>query len=419
MELIVIGTNHQQVPVEIREKFSLTSGQQTDLLTAIAEDDLKEGVVISTCNRTEVYLIAEEREQARQFGEEKLAELADIKETEVIDYLYQKIGLAAVNHLYRVAGGLDSLVVGEVQILNQLKTAFKQAKQQETVGNYLHRLFTAAFRVGKRARTETEISENAASVSYVAVELARKIFGSLAGETVLILGAGETSELTLKNLVEYGVEGVMVANRTYERGQELARQFNGRAVTWDQLDEWVREVDIVISSTGAPHYVLQKETVQQAEEETSGPLFLIDIAVPRDIDPASKQLPGVHLYDIDDLEELVEENMAAREAEIEQVEAIIEEEIIEFKQWLNNQQCVPLIKQMRKRAEGIKQEELERALNQLEAGDKEPEAIINQLADRLVNKVLHSPTVGIKELANSDNCNQKLEVARKLFTEAS
>lgn len=416
MELVVIGANHKSTPLAVRERLSLSTREQNNLLSSIKSNpDLKEGVVLSTCNRTEIYLIADDRSNAEDFTLTYLSQTSHLEIEELRDYIYIHCGPEGIKHLYQVASGIDSLVIGEDQILGQIKDAFQRAKRLKVVEGYLHRLFTEALRVGKRARTETKINCNAASVSYAAVELARKIFGSLSGETVLILGAGETSELTLKSLVDYGVKGVIVANRTYERGKELAARFNGEAVTWDHLEDWLRKVDIIIASTAAPHYVLHYKMIKEAMQEKRGPLFLIDIAIPRDIEPEVNEIPGVHLYDLDDLESVVEENLTQRKEEVEKVEKIIDEEVVQFKKWLKTRQCVPVIKQIRQKAEEIKEEEVRRALKQLSSSNAQPEEIISSLAHRLVNRLLHAPTIGIKALANSDGDSQKIEVIRELF----
>ncbi|GAB6098516.1 glutamyl-tRNA reductase [Halanaerocella petrolearia] len=417
MELIVIGANHKSAPLKIREELSLTTKEERNLLTSIkSATSLQEGIVVSTCNRTEIYVVADDKSYATEFIFQHLKQISNLNIQQIKEHVYLQYGFEAVNHLFQVASGLNSLVIGETQILGQLKAAFELAQELETVDKYLYKLFTEAFRTGKRARSETEIGANAASVSYVAVELANDIFGSLSGETVLILGAGEMSELTLKNLVSYGVKGVMVANRTYKRGKELASKFDGEAVTWDQLEEWVDDVDIIIASTGAPHYVLHYNMVQRAMEKKRGPLFLIDIAVPRDIEPEISELPGVHLYDIDDLEAVVEKNLAQRQEEVTAVEEIIDQKLIQFESWLNHQQVLPLLKNMRQKAGKIKSQELNRALKQLDNSDRSSEEIVTSLANRLVNKLLHSPTIRLKEIANTKNSQQRIKIIEDLFS---
>ncbi|MCK8828520.1 glutamyl-tRNA reductase [Natroniella acetigena] len=416
MELVVIGLNHKTASLEIREELSLTKRQQNDVLEQIAmSSDVEEGVVLSTCNRTEIYLLAENDYLAKRFTLKLFRKISNLKAKKLQDYLYFYHNLEAVEHLFRVTSGLDSLVIGEAQILGQVKRAFKKAKKIGAIDTYLHRLFTESFKVGKRARGETKIDENAASISYVAVELARQVFGSLSGEKVLILGAGKMSELTLKNLVAHGVEGVMVSNRTYENGKRLAEQFSGEVIPWEKLENWVEDVDIIIASTAAPHYVLHYEEIKEVMSNRERPLFLIDIAVPRDIEPEIAEIPGVYLYDIDDLEAVVNQNLAERRGEIAQVEEIIVEEKEEFEKWLNYRQVVPVIKEMRQRANQIKEQELDWALQRLTNSKQNQEDVIEELSSRLVNKLLHPPTLGVKQLANSEGSSQKLKVIKEVF----
>ncbi|GAB6137083.1 glutamyl-tRNA reductase [Halanaerobaculum tunisiense] len=412
MELAVIGLSYKTAPVEVREQLSLTSQQYQQVLAEIAgAAKIEEGVILSTCNRIELYLVAQEASLAQEFGVALFTRLANLGQQELQTYIYNQTQLAVVDHLYQVVSGLDSLVVGESQILGQVKRAFAQAQEAGVVDTYLHQLFTESFRVGKRARRETKINAKAASISYVAVELARDIFGTLEGETVLILGAGKMSELTLKSLVDHGVKGVMVANRTYQRGKKLAAKFEGEVIRWNQLEDWITEVDIIIASTAAPHYVLHYDLVQRAMSERRGPLFLIDIAVPRDIEPEIGHLPGVHHYDIDDLETVVDQNISQRKEEVTAVEEIIDQEIAEFEEWLGYRRCVPLITELRQKAEKIKQEELKRAKKKLTSAEQE---VVGEVAHRLTNKLLHTPTVKIKELGAQNN-EQALEVIRQVF----
>ncbi|MCK8815859.1 glutamyl-tRNA reductase [Natroniella sulfidigena] len=416
MELVVIGLNHKTASVEVREELSLSNRQQEDVLEQISiSSDVKEGVILSTCNRTEIYLVAESDYLAKKFTLKLFKRISDLKIRNLKGYLYHYQNLEAVEHLFRVVSGLDSLVIGEAQILGQVKKAFKEAKRMEAIDTQLHRLFNESFKVGKRARSETKIDKNAASISYVAVELARQVFGSLSGEKVMILGAGEMSELTLKNLVAHGVEGVMVSNRTYENGKRLAEQFSGEVIPWEKLENWVEDVDIIISSTAAPHYVLHHEQIEEVMVNRKRPLFLIDIAVPRDIEPEIAELPEVYLYDIDDLEAVVNQNLEERRGEIEQVEEIIAEEREEFEKWLNYRQVVPVIKGMRERANQIKEQELNRALQRLANSKQNQEDVVEELSSRLVNKLLHPPTLGVKQLANSEGSLQKLEVIKEVF----
>ncbi|AGB41200.1 glutamyl-tRNA reductase [Halobacteroides halobius DSM 5150] len=417
MQLVVIGASHKTAPVEIREKFSLISSSQEEVITNIkGQVKIKEGVILSTCNRTEIYLVVSDNTIIDKIALKVFKSITDLNVDKLQEYTYVYQGVNVGKHLYKVISSLDSLVVGEDQILGQVKEAFQQANKNNLIGSYLHNLFTNAFRVGKRVRAETNIGAGATSVSYAAVELAKEIFGTLSGETVLILGAGETSELTLKSLVDHGVKGVMVSNRTYTRGQKLAAKFSGEVVKWDMLEKWIQDVDIIISSTAAPHYVLHYDQVKKAMEHRRGPLFLIDIAVPRDIEAEISGIPGVHLYDIDDLEEVIEKNISHRKDAIEDVKNIITEETTALKKWLNEQQVIPMIKKMRAEAEKIKEEELTKALKDLNQ-QKDAAKIMSTRINRLTNKLLHYPTVKIKELSNHDQFDdQALELIKELFS---
>ncbi|OCL26148.1 glutamyl-tRNA reductase [Orenia metallireducens] len=415
MDLVVIGLNYKTTPLELRERFSLTHRKHGEILEEIA---LREGiagaVTLSTCNRTEFYLAV------NQFDIQELSNwlfslISHFESIDLAKYLYSYQGIEMVEHLYRVVSGIDSLVIGEAQILGQVKNAFQSSQELGLVDKYLYYTFTESFRVAKRVRTETEIGRGATSVSYAAVKLAKKIFGSLEGETVLILGAGKMSELALKSLVDNGVKGVMVANRTYSRAQELAKKFSGEVIRWRQLADWINKVDIIIGSTAAPHYVLHYDLLEKVMLERRGPLFLIDIALPRDIDPKVANIPGVHLYDIDDLEGFIEYNLVKRKEELDKVESIIKEEKANIREWLKQQKIIPLIKEIRAEANAIKERELARALKRLSKEDNE--VVLRDLAHRLTNKLLHQPTVKIKELGSNDISKEQITLIKEIFIE--
>jgi glutamyl-tRNA reductase len=412
-----MGLNHKTAPVEIREQISFTSQEKEEILEEINRaDDIKEGFVLATCNRTEIYVVSKEKESGTEFVPKLLSQFSTLDLEKIEEYLYTYVNLEAVTHLYQVTAGLDSMILGEEQILGQVKDTFALARKLETIGTILHHLFTEALKVGKRARSETSINDNAASVSYAAVELANKIFGSLDQESVLVLGAGKMSELTLKSLVDHGVNEVIVANRTFSKAIDLAKQFNGQAIEWKEVKDWLNKVDIVISSTGAPHYIICYEQVKSIlSERQNKPLFFIDIAVPRDIEPKIHELNNVYAYNIDDLESVVEANLRKRERAITSVNEIIKEEVKEFNRWRNSRNVVPIIKSLRKQAEEIRQEELERALARLDDIDEKEKNIIASLSYKIVNKMLHNPTVQVKEFANAENNHVYLEAVNKIF----
>jgi len=419
MQLLVFGINHKTAPISIRDRLSQeTSKIKKDLKQELVKNNFAEFFILSTCNRFEIYLYSKKEAETRNYLKEYIFRLFaktlkgyfKYERNDLNDYLYQYHDLQAVEHLYRVASGLDSLVKGEDQILAQIKKQFKEYKKENFTDSYLNQLCLEAIKVGKLVRTKTKINERAVSVSYAAVELARDIFGNLDGEKVMILGAGKTAELTLKNLLNYGVKGILVANRTYCNGRKLADKYGGEVIRWEKFKKRVEEVDIIIASTAAPHTVLHQDDLFEAVAKKHGPMFLIDIAVPRDIDQEVEKLPGVHLYNIDDLKNVIDKNLNLRENEVGKAEAIIEEEKYNFQRWLLEQSCVPLIKEMRADARCIKEEEVKRALHLLQNSELEAAEIIQQLGHRLLNKFLHQPTVGLKELAVESEKNKEVQL---------
>jgi len=417
MHLTLVGLSHKTAPVEIREKLTFPphcQGEAIRILTA--SDEVAEAVLLSTCNRTEIYAVTIGEESGKEAVLDFLADYHGIDRHELVSYLYMIDGGPVVQHLFRVVASLDSMVVGEAQILGQVKDAYDQACEHDGAGRVFHRLFRQSFELGKRVRTETAIGESAVSISYAAVELAKKVFDSLEGKAILVLGAGEMSELTAKHLVANGVHTVLVANRTYERAVELAERFDGEAIRYDDLFERMRSADIVISSTSATHHVITKEKVFEAVHGRSGrPLFLIDIAVPRDIEPQVNELRDVFLYDIDDLNGVVEANLEERMREAKRAEKIIEEELVAFRAWLESMEVVPTISAIRSRSEKIKQAELERAMRHLGHLSAKERKAVESLAGAIVNKMLHEPTCRLKDCAGSKDGYTYVEAARHLY----
>ncbi len=416
------GVNHKTAPINIRDQLSKKSEEiKKELGNQGSNIGIKEIFILSTCNRYEIYLaINQEYKEIENYIfkliKEKLAGHFKYKSDDLNDYLYQYRDLNAIKHFYRVASGLDSLVKGETQILTQIKKQYRKFKKENYTSTYLNQLCLEAIRVGKLVRTKTQISEKAASVSYASVELARDLFGDLSGENVMILGAGETAELTLKNLLNYGVKGILVANRSYERGKQLAKKYEGEVIKWEQFKEKVLGVDIIIASTAAPHTLLHREDLKKATESRHGPMFLIDIALPRDIDPEVENIAGVHLYNIDDLKMVVEKNLNFRESEAEEAEEIITKQMYKFENWVRERRCVPIIKEIRNNARQIKEDEVKRALHLVKNSEENVEEVIEELGHRLLNKLLHQPTVGLKKIASDKTTgDEKLKVARKIF----
>jgi glutamyl-tRNA reductase len=421
--ILCLGLNHTTAPLEIREKLSFAPSALQAALARFGPmhcnerpQGIAEAAILSTCNRLEVYALVRDLDEAIDTLIALLSEAHDVPVAAFRDYLYTHVDDDAARHLMRVAAGLDSLVVGEPQILGQVTEAYKSAMAHGASGTVLSALFRAAIHAGKRARTETTISTNAASISSVAVQLASHVFGDLAECEVLVLGAGEMGELAVRALMERGARGLLVANRTYDRAVTLARQWEGEAMTFERLGEGLTRADIVISATNAPHTILHSPDVADAmEARQDRPLFVIDIAVPRDVDTDVGELPGVHLYNIDDLQTMVENNMAERRAEVPHVEDIVTEELGSFVTWLASLEVVPTILELRSRAEDIRSAEFERALNRLgDLSDKERE-VVEKLTTRLVNKLLHDPITHLKVEAANGNGVVYTQATRYLF----
>lgn len=401
MALIILGINHNSAPVEVREKLAFDPKHLRDA----AEDvfgrmpEIDEKVILSTCNRVEVYAHVEDVEKGFDAIRRFLYGYHEIESGTLEKYFYSYSSDEVVEHLFNVSASLDSMVVGEPQILGQVKEAYQFAREVKATGRILNQLFEKAFNVAKRIRSETAIAENAVSISYAAVELAVKIFGHLDGRVVLLIGAGEMIELAGRHLVSQGVKTVLVSNHNYDRAAQLATKLGGSAVHFEKFTEELAGADIVISSTAAPHYVIKKEKVEEAVLKRAGkPIFFIDIAVPRDIEPSINDINNVFLYDIDDIKGVVEENMRERELEAEKAREIVKSEVNRFKEWLGRLEVEPTIIAIRNKAEEIKEQELAKTLPKLDIGEKDKEAI-KAMANSIVNKILHHPTLHLKRQA--------------------
>jgi glutamyl-tRNA reductase len=418
MEILVVGLSHKSAPIELRERLYVPEADLPKPLELLGNSpEIAERMLIATCNRVEVYAVAEGAvAKAVEVITDCLAAHHNLGKHRFVDRLYTHADAEAVRHVFRVASSLDSMVVGEPQILGQVKAAFSVARAQEATGIILTNLLEQAFHVAKRVRTETGIGSSAVSVSSAAVELARKIFGDLAGRSVLIIGAGEMAELALRHLLDDGVRSVLVANRSYDRAVALAQQFQGRAVTFEDFRQEMVGADIVISSTAAPHVILKKEDMQAIIlQRRHRPIFLIDIAHPRDIDPACNELDNVYLYDIDDLQAVVTANLKEREREAERAEAIVEREVGVYLSWLRSLDVVPTIVSLRQRVEEIRGTELQKALGRL--GDMTPEQreAIAAMTHAMVNKILHQPMTELKRRAALQDGHLYTSVLRRLF----
>ena len=417
MNIILIGMNHRTAPLEIRERLALSCGDGVDPLREIMKDPrIREAMYLSTCNRVEVLANTDDLSGAVAGMKAFILSHGNLAPAELEKCLYVYCGSDAVRHLFRVASSLDAMVMGEPQILGQVKDAYRQCVEGSASGVILNKLLHAAFRAAKRVRTETAIAQNAVSVSFAAVELAKKILGNLRGKTILLVGAGEMSELAARHLMNHGAERMVVANRTYARAVKLAEDFHGTAVEFEKLEEALREADIVISSTGAAGFVIGREMIQAAlRRRKNRLLFIIDIAVPRDVDPAAGEVDNVYLYNIDDLQGVVDENVRGRLREAEKADAIIREEVERFNQWFNTLEVVPTIVSLREKVEGIMKGELEKTLAGMRNMSEEERKSIEVLASSIVNKILHDPITGLKEESRGSGAVPYVAALRKLF----
>jgi glutamyl-tRNA reductase len=422
MDIVLVGVSHATAPVSLRERLSISGTHLEDALTRLRQTNghgrapLYEGAILSTCNRLEVYAVAAEAASGHESIVDFLSLDRHLSADEFRASLYCRSGGDAVRHLMRVACGLESMIVGEPQVLGQVTAAYRAALAQRVVGPVLNTLFQRAIRAGKRAHTETNIGQYAVSVPSVAATLAERVTGGLQGKVVLVMGAGEMGELAARTLISRGATGIIVANRTYDRAVVLARQLGGEAMTFERQIEALARADIVITTTDAPHVILTPEKVASAlTGRVERPLVIVDIAVPRDTDPAVADIPGVRLYDIDDLQSAASDNLEARQRETPHVERIVDEETCDFMCWFDVLGVVPTITDLRAWAESVKAAELKRALQRLEhLGDHERE-VVRSLAHGLVNKLLHAPTVQLKQRAIAGDGHLYAGVVRDLF----
>ena len=414
--IVLLGVNHKTTPLEIREKLALADGYEDPLRTLGSLDGLKEYYLLSTCNRVEVLYTTENSGETKDQVLDLLFGNA-VSRSDLEKYVYHYEDEEAVEHLMMVASSLDSMIVGEAQILGQLKEAYRYASSQKTSGLVLNKLLHKSFFVAKRVRTETRIGASAVSISYAAVELARKIFGQLDNKTVMLVGAGEMAELAAEHLVGQGVAHVVVANRTLERAVKLARRYNGQAVSLDELIEQLEYVDIIISSTGATGTILSKSDVKPVmRERRNKPLFFIDIAVPRDLDQNINDLDNVYLYDIDDLNNVVEMNKAERDKEAVKAERIVAEETLKFSHWLDGMEVNPTIVELRKMADDICRVELDKTIGKLKDISPKEQKSIEKMASAIVSKMLHNPLQFLK--SNNSQCvdrRERINTVRDLF----
>ena len=416
MRFSITGLNHRSAPVEVRERLAFDERAIPDALKVLkGKPGIVEGMILSTCNRVEIAVSAEERAGSNTI-DEFLAETRKVERDWVRPYLYTYEDRDAIQHLFRVAASLDSMVVGEPQILGQLKNAYAIAKQEGAVNGFMDTLLTRAFNVAKRVRSETEIGASAVSVSYAAVELAREIFGSLKDKRVLIVGAGKMSEAAARHLKRCGANRIFVTNRTRERAVEMAQLFDGKIVEYTAFLSFLPEVDIVLTSSGAPHYILTRADMAKViGARKNKPVFVIDIAVPRNVEPAVNELDNVFVYDIDDLQKVVENNVQARKHEAEEAEEIIAEEVERMLSRLKTRDVVPTIVGLQEQLENLRTTELARMRAKFGALTKEQEEALEAFSRGLINKVAHGPISELRRSASAPEGAHFINVIRKVF----
>lgn len=415
MNIIVAGLSHKTAPVEIREKLSFAPQELLVPLQQIINlPGISEGVILSTCNRVEILFSSREPQKGVRAVTNFLADHHGIPLDTIAPHLYFFAGEEAITHVFRVASSLDSMIVGEPQILGQLKDAYRQAVLSKTTGAILNRLLHKAFFVAKRVRTETNVASSAVSVSFAAVELARKIFADLGDKKILLIGAGEMAELVVRYLIAHGVQDLLVANRTFDRAQSLVKEFGGKAIPFEDIAMYLPQIDILVSSTSARDFVITpQKTTMALKIRKHKPIFMIDIGVPRTIDPRINSIANVYLYDIDDLEGIVESNKSQREREAFKAEAIIESEKTIFYTWLRQQEVTPTIVRLTKKAERIRRKELEKTLSKWPTLQEAEKERLNALTTSIVNKILHDPITRLKDEGTKNGF--ALEEIQKLF----
>ncbi|OBZ09831.1 glutamyl-tRNA reductase [Bacillus sp. FJAT-27264] len=417
MHIVVVGLNYRTAPVEVREQFAFAEQDLPEALHQLmGTKSVLEGVVVATCNRTEIYVVVDRLHMCGYFIRSFMEQWFGVRSEQFTQHMYIYEDEQAMAHLFRVTCGLDSMVIGETQILGQVRSAFLTAQGEGATGTWFNKLFKQAVTLGKRAHSETSIGESAVSVSYAAVELGKRIFGMFTGKRVLILGAGKMSELTVKHLYSSGAAEVIVANRTLSRAAELAEKFSGKPSTIEDALKHLDEVDIVISSTGAAGYVLTAQQVAEGmKRRPSRPLFMIDIAVPRDIDPEAANVSGVFLYDIDDLEGIVESNLEMRRSEAAKIEVMIGEEMDEFQLWLKTLGVRPVIRALQDKSNAIHEETMESLFNKLPELDEHQRKVIRRLTKSIVNQMMHDPINVIKEMSGGKQGSEALDYFSKIF----
>ena len=417
VNLILVGVNHKTTPVEIREKLAFTKGKIEESVDRLFNfPDIIEHTILSTCNRVEIYARANCQDSAIKAIKQFICDFHEVSPVELEDHFYSYRNEEAVEHLFRVSSSLDSMILGEAQILGQVKDAYSLAKDLRSTGLVLNQLFEKAFSIAKKVREETGIAERSVSISSAAVELAQKIFDDLENRTVMLVGTGEMAELAAKHLISYGVKTVYVTSRTYDRAANLARTLNGSALDFEAFKNELHRADIVITSTSASNFIIKKEMVEKAiHERKNKPIFFIDIAVPRDIEPDINDLENIYLYDIDDLHVVVSANMKEREKEADNAMNLISQEVTKFNNWVGTLDAVPTIVEIRKKAENIRMQEIEKTLKKISYLSEDDKKLLRQMSSSIVSKILHKPTIKLKQKTQSEDGHVYLKAIRHLF----
>ena len=418
MNIIIVGLNHRTAPVELRERLAVPDSRLPEAVARLKGwPGVAEALILSTCNRVELYAVVKDTALGFESLREYFVKIAPtVSGEELVPYLYYFDGHDAIRHLFRVTSSLDSMVVGEPQILGQVKVAFDVALTQKTTGVVLNKVLKKAISVGKRVRSETGIAANAVSVSYAAVELAKKIFQNLAGKTVLLIGAGEMAKLAARHLMQAGMQNVMITTRNFELAVDVAKHFNGLPVPFNDFPEEMSNADIVICSTGAASYLVTAEDVQKALwTRRNRPMFLIDISVPRNIEPAVGAVDNAYLYNIDDLQGHVEKNLEQRRQEAMKAEDLVKDEVGLVTRWIKSLEVLPTILALRRKADDIQKGELERILSRLGPLTPRQRELVEELASAISNKLLHGALVALKAEADSTNGPLFTEIAQRLF----
>jgi glutamyl-tRNA reductase len=417
MNIVVVGLSHKTASVEIREKVAFApTHMEKPLRNLVALDDITEGVIVSTCNRVEIYVTTRDIAGGIARVKRFLSDHHNVPLETLDHHLYAYHGEEAIRHVFRVASSLDSMVVGEPQILGQIKTSYGYAAEYRSSGIILNRFLHKAFSVAKRVRTETKIASSAVSVAFAAVELARKIFNDLSDKTVMLIGAGEMCELAAKHFLNNGVRGLMVTNRTFERAEKLAEEFDGKAVRFDDLFDQLHKADIILSSTGAPHTIIGAgDLAEVMRRRKQKPMFFIDIAIPRDIDPAVNDVENVYLFTVDDLQEVVAANLQQRKEEANKAEEIVNQEIGQFFKWLSSLEVTPTIVALRSKFDEIRRAELEKTVSSWKDLPPDGQKRLEALTNAMMNKLLHPPTSLLKKAGQGGRTDLYVDALRALF----